>query len=633
MNFNDVEACVDALLSRVGKHIVLGLPLGIGKPNRFVNALYRRARNDSSIQLKIFTALTPRVPGARGLLGQRFFEPIRHRLYGSYESLDYGRDVHARKLPPNVEVAEFYFAPGAYLGSPYAQQQHVSANYSHVVRALVERGVNVVAHAVAKRGEAEQAKYSVGSNPDLTFDLLRDLGPERRPFLVGQVASSMPFMANHAETPADFWDAIVDDSALREGSTLFCVPNKPVELVDYAIATHVTSMIADAGTLQIGIGSLADAVTHLIRMRHTQNNEFKRLVERLVGDPERNERNKLPVETAPFEQGLYGCSEMLVEGFLHLIDAGVLKRRVADESHPERGVLLHAAFFLGTNAFYERLRSLTDDEQAGISMRGVRFVNTLDDDFETKSRQRSAARFINSAMMVTLDGACVSDALRGKRVVSGVGGQHDFIQMAQRLPDARSIIMLPSTRTKAGRAASNIVFEYPHTTIPRQFRDIVVTEYGIADLRGMSDCDVMTRLLNVTDSRFQADLLARAKAAGKVDSSYQIPAAFRENLPEKLESRLTSDLLDKLPHFPLSSDFSEVEARLAVALSFLKPIADSRTELLGLLTSPAGRRDDWRHELERMGLAEARGLKERINRRLLCAALAKRRDSRPLFGQ
>ena len=629
--FDDIEACVDDVISRVGKRIVLGIPLGIGKPNRFVNALYRRAHDDSSFRLQIFTALTPRVPVGRSLLEKRFLEPLCERLYSGYESLEYGPAVRAGKLPPNIEVAEFYFAPGAYLGSPYAQQQHVSANYSHVVQILIDRGVNLVAQAIAKQERDGEMRYSVGSNPDVIFDVVRELGGDRRPVMVGQVSPAMPFMANHAETGAEFWDVIVDESGRRETSPLFCVPNKPVGLVDYAIATHVSSMVRDGGTLQIGIGSLADAVAHVIRLRHTDNDAYRHLLDRVIGEPQQSLRASLPLETGRFDEGLYGCSEMLVEGLMNLVDSGVLKRRVLGASSPDGTVFLHAAFFLGSNALYQRLRSLAEDEVDGIAMTGVRFVNTLDDDFKSKSEQRREARFVNSAMMVTLDGACVSDSLEGKRVVSGVGGQHDFIGMAQRLSGARSIIMLPSTRTKAGKTASNIVFEYPHTTIPRQFRDIVVTEYGAADLRGASDCDVMSRLLNITDSRFQSVLLSEAQAAGKIESGYRIPEAFRDNLPAPLTQRFGQEALPNLPHFPLSSDFTEAEAKVAVALSYLKLFSGSKIALIRQLLARADRSESWSDELERMGLERVHGISERINRRLLCAALASTDDGRPLF--
>jgi hypothetical protein len=56
--YRDVENCVDAVISQVGQRIVLGLPIGIGKPNHFVNALFARAVSDPSLILKIFTGLS-----------------------------------------------------------------------------------------------------------------------------------------------------------------------------------------------------------------------------------------------------------------------------------------------------------------------------------------------------------------------------------------------------------------------------------------------------------------------------------------------------------------------------------------------------------------------------------------------
>ena len=119
-------------------------------------------------------------------------------------------------------------------------------------------------------------------------------------------------------------------------------------------------------------------------------------------------------------------------------------------------------------------------------------------------------------MMVTLLGAAVSDGLADGQVVSGVGGQYNFVAMAHSLPEARSILALRSTREKHGKVTSNILWNYGHTTIPRHLRDIVVTEYGIADLRGRTDQDVIAALLNIADSRFQDALKREAQAAGKL---------------------------------------------------------------------------------------------------------------------
>lgn len=604
---------------------MLGLPLGLGKANHVVNALFRRATADPGLRLTIFTALTLEPPRGGSLLERRFLGPLAERLYGAYPALEYAHAVRAGTLPPNVEVAEFYFRPGAYLRTPYAQQRYVSLNYSHVVRALAALGVNAVTQLVAARDDGAALRYSLGSNPDLTLDLLDALPPERRPFVIGEVSSAMPFMPHDAEVPAEFFDAVLASDACD--TPLFAVPNEPVELRNYAIALHVASAIPDGGTLQIGIGSLADAIAHVIRLREQDNALYRTLVERLAGGvAPQSLRKALPLELERFDEGLYGNSEMLVEGLLDLLTAGVLRREVAD------GISLHAAFFLGSARFYRALRALPERERQRIAMTRVSFTNTLERG-AAPAADRRGGRFVNSAMMVSLAGTVVSDTLADGRVVSGVGGQHDFVAMAHALPDARAIIALPATRTTAGRAQSNIVANYPQATIARQLRDVVVTEYGLADLRGASDRDVAAALVCIADSRFQEQLVAAAKAAGKLEPGYRVPDAFRNNLPSALTNALLADerAASALPHYPLGTDFTAEEARLAVALQALKPAKGSLAALgptfaRGFDRSLAAR---YAPLLERMGLARPRTLVERASRRLLLGALAATESARP----
>ena len=82
----------------------------------------------------------------------------------------------------------------------------------------------------------------------------------------------------------------------------------------------------------------------------------------------------------------------------------------------------------------------------------------------------------------------------------------------------------------------------------------------------------------------------------------------------------------------MSSDFTATEARIAVALGDLKQLAGSRLAVARLLMSGLSRKAGWQAELERMGLDRAGSLAERINRRLLCASLARTNDGRPLFS-
>ena len=195
--------------------------------------------------------------------------------------------------------------------------------------------------------------------------------------------------------------------------------------------------------------------------------------------------------------------------------------------------------------------------------------------------QRRDARFINTTIMMTLMGAAVSDGLESGQVISGVGGQYNFVAMAHELPGARSILMLRSTRESGLTASSNIVWSYGHSTIPRHLRDIAITEYGIADLRGRSDKDVIIALLDIADSRFQPELLEKAKRAGKIPRDYQIPPRYLQNTPEKIQARIEKyKKMGLLPDFPLGTEFTEEEIVLGRVLKGLKLRLSTKGDLM-----------------------------------------------------
>src|SRR6185312_1351191 len=91
----DVEACVDAIIDQVDKTVVLGLPLGLGKANHMVNALYTRAVADPSIKLTILTALTLETRQSLPEIAHRLVDPIIDRLFGGYPDLLYAQGVRS----------------------------------------------------------------------------------------------------------------------------------------------------------------------------------------------------------------------------------------------------------------------------------------------------------------------------------------------------------------------------------------------------------------------------------------------------------------------------------------------------------------------------------------------------------
>jgi len=604
--FTDPDALAEAIIAQVGRNIVLGLPLGLGKANHVANALFQRAVKDSTINLRIFTALTLEKPSYKTDLERRFLEPVIERLFGGYPALDYATAMRREKLPPNVQVDEFFFLAGRWLSNVTAQRSYISANYTHACEYLLARGVNVIAQLLSARGEGGARRLSLSCNTDMTLDLLdaRKAGAAKF-ILVGQINSQLPFMPGEGDLPGSEFAHLLDSP--RTDFPLFAPPKQPINLTEYAIGIHVARLIADGGTLQIGIGEEGDAAVHALILRQHNNSAFREAVDRLTA-----RAPPLPIEErAPFAAGLYGVSEMFVDGFLELMEAGILKRDVD-------GVFLHGGFFVGPQSFYRRLREMDPAKLARLQMTRISFTNQLYGDEAAKKAARVKARFVNNAMMATALGAIVSDGLEDGSVVSGVGGQYNFVEQAFALPGARSIIAINATRGAGKKVQSNVRWSYGHTTIPRHLRDIVVSEYGVADLRGKSDEDVVAAMLAITDSRFQDELLKHARDVGKIAPHYEIPAAHRSNFPERIESAL-APLRDSglIPPFPFGTDFTPVEQRLIPALERLQTAAPLELVRLALAGLARGESE----ALVRMGLDHPAAVSDLLYRVLLRGAL------------
>jgi acyl-CoA hydrolase len=609
--FADAGRLADGIVERLGKTIVLALPLGIGKANHIANALYAKAVADRSIRLTIFTALTLETPRAKNELERRFLEPFAQRVFAGYPVLDYATAIRTNTVPHNVTINEFFLQAGQWLGSPYAQQNYISANYTHALRYVLDRGVNVIAQLVAHHPGETPHPFSLSCNPDLTLDLLALRREGRVNFLfAGETNSELPFMGGDAAVGAEEFDMLLNDPALD--FPLFAPPREPIALSDYAAGLHAATIVPDGGTLQIGIGSLGDAVVQSLVLRHLRNDDFRRLIERLRPQSAPG----LTLHMAPFETGLYGCSEMFVEGLLDLFRAGVLKREVD-------GAVLHAGFFVGSRAFYRTLREMPREVADKFRMVSISSVNELYHDETTKRRARVNARFINDAMMATALGAVVSDGLDDGRIVSGVGGQYNFIAQGFALEGARSIIMLRANRTVGSKSQSNIRWNYGHTTIPRHLRDVIITEYGIADVRGKSDRDVIAAMLAITDSRFQKELLREAKDAGKIERSFELAKTARDNTPDAI-ARVLNPAREAglLSAFPFGTDFTEIEQCLLQALQTLK--SASPRELVALLLRGLSSRSADLACLDRLGLAQPRTPYEWIYATLVRGALDSR---------
>lgn len=705
---SDLEKLVNQLLADCNGHLKLAAPLGLGKPNHLLNAIYQRIKAEpSQYQLTLYTALSLKIPQAKQDLEARFLAPFVKRHFGeNYPQLDYVADRDANALPSNIRIHEFYFSSGSQLHNAGSQQDYISQNYTHVARDLASADVNVVVQQVAKRGN----QISLSSNPDVLLDLIDEMEHHKKPLLVvGVVNTELPFLGGEAQISLSRFDYLHDDS---QAVPLFGVPKESVSYIDHAIGLHASTLVKDGGTLQIGIGALSDAIVNALIIRQQDNSVYLKAIGTLENSLE-NQYLTSPLlaqygSLTPFKQGLYGATEMVMDGFMHLRKAGILKRQVFDDLQlqelldqgiitnplaedaleklldysllPKKldqislswlkqfglvekdtqivneqlcfangkvvgvdltessnlnslsqqitgrsltgGRFLEGAFYLGSKELYQWLKNLDGDDWSGLWMRRVSHINELLGGHETLDRkQRKQARFFNTCMIHTLTGAAVSDGLKDAQVVSGVGGQYNFVAMAHALNDGRSILMLRSTRTVNGIAQSNINWNYGHTTIPRHLRDIVITEYGIADLRGQSDQEVIKRMLSICDSRFQSQLLASAKSAGKITADFELPKAWANNNPQTISQLSDFEVFND---YPFGSDFNPTELQLIEALNKLKLATSSwYGKIFNLCAAllPQSSSKEKSLCLERMGLSKPKTLSEKIVANLLCRFL------------
>jgi len=153
------------------------------------------------------------------------------------------------------------------------------------------------------------------------FEVVEKMHAAGQPLMaIGVINRQMPFMPNGAEVAPGFYDVVVTDPAATHA--VFAPPNSKVTAADYAIGLHASSLVEDGGTLQIGIGSLGDAIGQGLIVRDRHGEEYRRILDSLCPD------GLAGRSLGRFDQGLYGCSEMFVNGFLKLIEAGIVRREV-----------------------------------------------------------------------------------------------------------------------------------------------------------------------------------------------------------------------------------------------------------------------------------------------------------------
>lgn len=699
--FNDYTSAAKEIIQQVGKRVVMGVPLGLGKPIGILNALYQLACDDPSLQLTIVTGLTFSRPDYSNELEKRFVGPILDRLLSDYEDPLYEKPRQLQQLPANIQVIEFFLTPGKFLGNAYVQQHYISSCYTNAVRDGMQLSINVLAQLVAPPMHSSD-KYSLSCNADVFYDssqqLLIKQAAGERIAIVAEVNANLPYLyGDKAEIPADAFNMIADTKSYR---ALFAIPRDSISQQDHLIGLYTSSLIKDDGCLQIGIGKISNALANALIVRHQDNKTYQQLLLALNAHHKFGDTIAQAGALDAFNKGLYASTEMLSDEYLELYQAGVLKKRVYDHIGLQRllnsgkitetvtpdmldslleqqtiqahlsatdvgflqtfgifrsdirfeknclqlpngdsipadlsnssaknqiialclgkqlatGKIIHAGFYFGSNKLYKTLRSLSDETRQLIEMTTISRTNSLLQSTELFSLQRKNARFVNSSLMVTLLGGVISDGLSNFQEISGVGGQFDFANMAAQLPDARLIINCRSTRMTKEGVKSNIIWDYTNSTLPRYLRDIIITEYGIADCRSKTDADVIKAILNITDSRFQQDLLKKAKNAGKLPVDYSIPTLYQHNFPNQLTHSFKP--------YPFGSDLTEDEQTLAKALLYLKYCSTAKIIFLMLCSFSLIFSDKpYQRYLDRMQLSKTASIKTYFYKQLLKSAL------------
>ena len=233
------------------------------------------------------------------------------------------------------------------------------------------------------------------------------------------------------------------------------LPSIPPSEVEQQIGGYIADLIEDGSTIQLGIGGIPNAITAFIM-----------------------ERKDLGVHT-----------EMIVDGIVDLVEAGVVTN-ARKTLHPGKIV---GAFALGTQKLYDFL-----DHNPDVEMYRGRYTN---DPYVIARNKKMIS--VNTALQVDIMGQVCSQSI-GTRQFSGTGGQLDTHRGAQMSEGGRGIIALRST-AKNGSISTIVPTLAPGAgvTVPSQDVDTIITEFGVAELRGRSVKDRMEALIKVAHPNFR----------------------------------------------------------------------------------------------------------------------------------
>jgi acyl-CoA hydrolase len=381
------------------------------------------------------------------------------------------RDVTVFQMLPlrpfdyfDPETAEHVRHSSPFLGAPNRAGVRdgwidlVPSHFSEVPR-LIRRGLVSADVLFAQASPmSEDGMLALGLSPDYSMAAI-----EKASTVVLEVNPHVPFAHGACRVHISQVTAVVEtDEPLPE------LPPTTIGDVERAIAGYVGELIPDGATLQIGIGAIPDAVVQQLASKR--------------------------------DLGIH--TEMFGDGILSLIEMGVATNR---RKNRHRDVTI-ATFALGSQRLYAYL-----DDNPAVQMHPVDVTND-----PVLAGQNDRLHSINGSLQVDLIGQCGSESL-GHRPYSGTGGQFDFVRAANRSEGGRSFIVLPST-AKGGTVSRIAPTLAPgtHVTTSKNDIDHVVTEYGVARLRGRTVRERARALIGIANPDFRAELTEAAEQLGIV---------------------------------------------------------------------------------------------------------------------
>jgi len=319
---------------------------------------------------------------------------------------------------------------------------------------LVERGLVPVDVALIQVTPPDEHGFcSLGVSVEMT-----KTASERAKLVIAQVNKYMPRVLGDSFIHVNDIDVVVEyDEPILES------PRPEQDIVSERIARYVSELVDDESTLQIGIGSVPDAVLDSLK-----------------------EKKDLGIHT-----------ELLTEGVVDLVECGAV---TCAKKTLNKGKII-ASFAMGTRRLYDFI-----DNNPMVEFYESSYVN---DPFVISQHEKMVA--INQALEVDLTGQVCSDSL-GYRFYSGLGGQADFMRGARLAKGGKALTVMPST-AKEGTISRirALLSEGAGVVLTRGDSDYVVTEYGSTCLRGKTIRERALALINIAHPKFRNELLQWAK--------------------------------------------------------------------------------------------------------------------------